>query len=517
MPETSAHSPVIPPAVLASVAALFETAVAEHRTAGITWAVIGGHAHEQAVLGHGAAGHRALRDGAPAEGAAPMDRATVSRIASMTKSFTAATVLALRDEGRLRLDDPVSAHVPEAAGAFDLAGDEREPTLRQLLTMSAGLVTDNPWGDRQEAMTREEFAATLRGGLSHVHRVGTGFEYSNTGYALLGRVIDEVTGGDYTREIHRRFLAPLGLEDTGWSAEEIDTARLATGHRLADRTDATRFEQVPLDSPGVYGAMAGLFSTVDDVARWVRFLAAADAPDTADRPQGPLATASRREMQQLHRHQPLAALPVDPEDPAGTSPGFDRVRGYGLGLVVEHFPDLGEVISHSGGYPGYGSFMVWHRDSGVGVVALANSKYAPATPLSMQALRLLQREVPGLLARRGPEAAPRTLAAADAALSWLAREDDAVADAWFADSMELDVSRPERRRRLAAALRTAGLERSDLAQLEAGRAEVLSPARLRWTVPGRGAGAPNLRIELLMDPRREAAIQSLDTLAVTAG
>ncbi|MDN5821313.1 MAG: beta-lactamase family protein, partial [Brachybacterium sp.] len=217
-----------------------------------------------------------------------------------------------------------------------------------------------------------------------------------------------------------------------------------------------------------------------------------------------------------HRHQALGALPTDPEDPARTSPGFDRVRGYGLGLVVEHFPDLGEVISHSGGYPGYGSFMVWHRDSGVGVVALANSKYAPATPLSMQTLRLLQRELPTLLARRPLQAAPRTLEAASAALDWLLGDDDAIADAWFADNMDLDVPRAERRRRLTAALAAAGLDAAALEELRVEEAQVLSRARLRWTVPGHGAEAPSLRIELLLDPRREGLLQSVDTLAVTA-
>src|SRR5699024_3204814 len=157
----------------------------------------------------------------------------------------------------------------------------------------------------QEAMTREEFAATLRGGLGHVHRVGTGFEYSNTSYALLGRVIDEVTGGDYASEIRRRFLDPLGLGATGWSAEEIDTANLATGHRLADRTDATRFEPVPLDAPGVYGAMAGLFSSVDDVAAWVRFLGAADDTDSASRPAGPPTRPYRPGVPHLIRLHPL--------------------------------------------------------------------------------------------------------------------------------------------------------------------------------------------------------------------
>src|SRR5699024_327830 len=168
---------------------------------------------------------------------------------------------------------------------------------------------------------------------------------------------------------------------------------------------------------------AGLFSTVDDVAAWVRFLAAADAPDSASRPAGPLATASRREVQQLHRHHPLAALPADPGAPSRTSPGFDRVRGYGLRLVVEHVPDLGDALPHPGGCPGYGSLITSHRGSGVGVVALANSTYAPVPPLSMKTLRLLQRELPDLLARRPLQAAARTLEAAEAALTWL-REGD---------------------------------------------------------------------------------------------
>lgn len=519
VPLTSA--PAVPAEAVAAIAALAENAVAEHRTAGVTWAIIGGHAHSEAILAHGSAGHRELDAGRPAAGSSPMDRGTISRIASMTKSFTAATVLALRDEGRLSLDDPVSRHVPEAAGAFTLEADDREPTLRRLLTMDAGLVTDNPWGDRQEAMTREEFAATLRDGLGRVHRPGAGFEYSNTGFALLGRVIDEVTGSSFMDEIRRRFLAPLGMDSTGWSAGEIDTSRLATGHRVADREDSTRLEPVPLDSPGVYGAMAGLFSTVDDLAAWVRFLAAAYAPEAADRPAGPLATASRREMQQLHRHQALAPLPVDPA--TGLSPGFDRIRGYGYGLVIEQFPDLGEVVSHSGGYPGYGSFMVWHRDSGVGVVALANSKYAPATVLSMQALRILRAKAPGLLARRPLRPAPRTLEAAGAALEWLRGGDDAVADAWFADNMDLDISREERRRRLTSALATAGLDGGELESLRVADAYVLSAARLRWTLPGKagaaehaaaeGSASPSVHVELLMDPRRQALIQALDVVA----
>lgn len=498
----------LPAETVAALTELFAAAVAEHRTAGITWAVVGGHAHGETLLATGAAGHRHLVDGAPAPGSAPMDPGTVSRIASMTKSFTAATVLALREEGALRLDDPVAAQLPEAAGAFAREAGEAEVTLRHLLTMSSGLVTDNPWGDRQEAMTREAFAELLQQGLGRVHPVDSGFEYSNTGYALLGRVIDEVTGSDYRAEIRRRFLEPLGMTDTGFAAAEIDRHRLATGHRLADREDATRFEAVPLDSPGVYGAMAGLFSTTADVARWVRFLAAAETP--AQDPHGALLpAAARREMQQIHRIQRTPALPPEAE---GRSPGFDRVRGYGYGLVVERYPDLGDVVSHSGGYPGYGSFMVWHRDSGVGVVALANSKYAPATALSMQALRLLREQVPGLLAPRAEVAGSRTLQAAEAALAWL-RGDPAATEvpaAWFADNMDLDTSREERLRRLDTALAGAGLTRENLARVAPGQAQVLSPAQLRWHLAPAAGFEAGVQIDLLMDPRREARIQGLD-------
>src|SRR5690625_6581269 len=92
-------------------------------------------------------------------------------------------------------------------------------------------------------------------------------------------------------------------------------------------------------------------------------------------------------MQQLHRHQKLRPQPADQD---GSSPGFDRLRGYGYGLVIEQFADLGEVLSDSGGHPGYGSFMTWHRDPGVGVVALAGATYGPVAPLSRPAQRGLR-------------------------------------------------------------------------------------------------------------------------------
>lgn len=506
---STSPAPSIPEQAVREIAALYERTVTDHRIAGVTWAIVGGHGHDQAVLAHGAAGHRELTGGDPTPGSTPMDRGSISRIASLTKSFTAATILALRDEGKLRLDDPVEKYLPEAAGAIDLPADARPITLRDVLTMSSGLVTDNPWGDRQEAMTREQFAALLRGGLGRSNTPGTAYEYSNTGFAMLGRVIDEVTGSDYTTQIRQRFLEPLGMVDTAFETSGLDSARIATGHRINERSDATRFEAEPFDGPGVYGAMAGLYSTVDDLAAWVRFLAAADAPDAADRSQDLLGTASRREMQQIHRHHLLPPAPATSE---GSDPRFDRIRGYGFGLVVDVIPDLRELVSHSGGYPGYGAFMQWHRDSGIGVVALANSKYAPLGLLSEQAMRILADHAPELFAPRVPAPSPRTVQAAGATLDWLRGAGDALADTWFADNMDLDISRAERRRRLEQALQAAGLDAGALGSLRPEDAEPVSFTHLRWRIPG--IEARDLRIDLQMDPRREALIQGLDTVAV---
>ena len=108
---------------------------------GLAWGVV----RDGALVHTGGAG--TIRDG---ESTVP-DQRTVFRIASMTKSFTAATILRLRDEGRLRLDDEVAAYVPALADWRHPASDAPAITIRHLLTMSAGLPTDDPWGDRQQA------------------------------------------------------------------------------------------------------------------------------------------------------------------------------------------------------------------------------------------------------------------------------------------------------------------------------------------------------------------------------
>src|SRR6476659_1055111 len=132
---------------------------------------------------------------------------SVFRIASMTKSFTAATVLLLRDEGRLRLDDPVKTWVPElAATQAAQTADSTSITIGSLLTMSAGLPTDDPWGDRQQGLAFGPFFDLLREPLPTAWPPETRFEYSNLGYGILGRVITNSSGIEYRDLVRTRFL-----------------------------------------------------------------------------------------------------------------------------------------------------------------------------------------------------------------------------------------------------------------------------------------------------------------------
>src|ERR1700726_2950014 len=130
-------------------------------------------------------------------GGPPPDADTVFRIASMTKSFTASAILALRDDGVLKLDDAAEEYVPELRGWPSVTPDSARVSIRHLLTMTAGFPTDDPWGDRQQGLPLADFASLLAGGVSVNWAPGTRFEYSNLGYAVLGMVMTAASGVPY--------------------------------------------------------------------------------------------------------------------------------------------------------------------------------------------------------------------------------------------------------------------------------------------------------------------------------
>src|SRR5258706_10954100 len=119
------------------------------------------------------------------------------RIASMTKSFTAMSILRLRDEGKLQLSDPVAKYIPEMESLKYPSKDASPITIFNLLTMSAGFPEDNPWGDRQLSDTDQDLIDFVKSGISFSTHPGTQYEYSNLGYGLLGRIVSNVSGQHY--------------------------------------------------------------------------------------------------------------------------------------------------------------------------------------------------------------------------------------------------------------------------------------------------------------------------------
>jgi len=160
---------------------------------------------------------------------ARVDTSSVFRIASMTKSFTALAILQLRDAGRLSLDDPAEKYVPQLKGLRYPTSDAPRITVRHLLTHSAGFPEDNPWGDQQLAASDEDLSRMIREGIPFSNAPGIAYEYSNFGFAILGRIVVNVSGMPYARYVRDRVLRPLGMSSTTLEARDVPANRLAHG------------------------------------------------------------------------------------------------------------------------------------------------------------------------------------------------------------------------------------------------------------------------------------------------
>src|SRR5215203_4232963 len=158
---------------------------------------------------------------------APVTPDSVFRIASMTKSFTAMAILKLRDEGKLSLDDPAERYVPELKGLAYPTSDSPRITIRHLLSHAEGFPEDNPWGDRHLADTEDELSAMLRGGIPFSNAPGIAYEYSNYGFAILGRIVANVSKMKYGDYVAANVLKPIGMTSTTLEPKEVPANRLA--------------------------------------------------------------------------------------------------------------------------------------------------------------------------------------------------------------------------------------------------------------------------------------------------
>jgi CubicO group peptidase (beta-lactamase class C family) len=290
-------------------------------------------------------------------------------VASITKTFTAASVMQLRDEGKLDLEDPLSRHLPEAAHGT--------PTLRRLLSHASGLQREPP-GEVWETL-RFPDEEELLAGLEEAEQVlppSTAWHYSNLAYALLGHVVSRVSGMPYHDYVRERLLRPVGLERTTWGPAE----GAALPYFVEPYSDGVQRE--PVLELGGKGGESGLYSTVGDLARWGSFLAGPD--------ESVLAPASVAEMHDLQ----IMAEP-------------DWTLGWGLGIELWR---RGERVygGHTGGFPGFLSIVLYSRRDRIGAVLLTNASTWPK--LSATGLDLAEAALEELAPEREPwrpeEAAP---------------------------------------------------------------------------------------------------------------
>jgi CubicO group peptidase (beta-lactamase class C family) len=415
---------------------LMSAFAARNRVPGIAYGII----VDGKVIHIGTAG---LRDVAAKS---PVDTNSVFRIASMTKSFTALSILKLRDEGRLSLDDPAEKYVPELEALKYPTSDSPKITIRLLLSHSTGFPEDNPWGDQQLADTDEELGQMLRRGIPFSTSPGTNYEYSNLGFAILGRIVANVSGMPYARYVRQNVLQPLGMTSTTLEHAQVPVNRLAHGYRLQDG----QWLEEPQLPDGAFGPMGGMLTSVSDLGKWVAYMLDAWPPrDGAE--YGPVKRSSRREMQQVARFSNATAVMDTAANTVSLSAG-----GYGYGLGITRTCLWPSLVSHSGGLPGFGSIMRWLPDYGVGIVALGNLTYTGWGGVTNQALDALMRT--GGLEQRTPQPAPVLVTRRDQVTRLIQHWDDALADSIAAMNLYRDESKPRRRAAIDRVVSTAGGE-----------------------------------------------------------
>jgi D-alanyl-D-alanine carboxypeptidase len=284
------------------------------------------------------------------------------RIGSITKQFTAAAILQLAEAGKLRLDDPVSRHYADAPPAWAAV------TIRHLLTHTSGIPSHPSFrgafaGDARRDWTPEQIL-----GLSRDRPLafppGSRFAYSNTGYDLLGVIIERVSGQGYAAYLDQHVIGGAGLTRTRCESVDEVLPQRAAGYLVSQG----RGRNAPYVSPSLLYAAGCLVSTTGDLLAWDRALHGGRVVSAAS-------------LAEMFRDQ-----------------GFR----YGFGEFIQL--DRGHRLwSHGGGLPGFASALNHYPDDALTVVVLANVEPADAGRVANQLGRLLFEPEPA----RGPQGPPR--------------------------------------------------------------------------------------------------------------
>jgi CubicO group peptidase (beta-lactamase class C family) len=318
--------------VLASTGVHLTAALAQAQGEGRLPSVVAGVLHDGS-LGWSAGRGRCVRLDSD-------DRAgedTQYRIGSITKTFVAALVMQLREDGLLELDDTVGTHVPE--------GPYAERTLRSLLSHTSGMQAEpvGPWWERAPGVGYSELARANPASGAALPP-GQEFHYSNLGFAVLGEVVARLRGMPWDQVLRERVLDPLGMRRTTYHA----LPPAADGFAVDDLAGTLTPE--PAYDSGAMAPAGQLWSTVADLVRWMQALL-----------EPPEDVVSRESLRLMTTVQ-------------GALPGGDLSGAYGLGLQMSG-PGPRVLVGHAGSVPGFASAMFVDPRTGVGAVVLCNGGY----------------------------------------------------------------------------------------------------------------------------------------------
>jgi CubicO group peptidase (beta-lactamase class C family) len=378
-------APVSDPATLAAVDAAAKAAMAEGKTAGFTLA-IASHGETIFERGYGMANF---------ETRTPAGPETVYRIASINKQFTAAAILLLAERGKLGLDDKLSRFLPDFPRSDEIS-------IRQLLNHTTGLhnYTEEEafWRTRSRLDTTTDEFVSYIAGLKPLFdfEPGTKFNYSNSGYYLLGAVIEKVSGRPYPEFMADEVFRRAGMTHTAIDrAGDIVLNRASGYEQVKDKPGS--FENTPFISMSTVGANGSMRSTTADMVRWHRELLAGRVVSQANLKlmltpgrltDGRLASSAKFEREP---RPAAAAAPADAKPKAN-----EPTRDYGFGINIERDAEGHRLYAHEGGLNGFRTRLVTYPDAELTIVFLANTGQGITNvPKSVTEILLKRLDAPG--------------------------------------------------------------------------------------------------------------------------
>ena len=300
----------------------------------------------------------------------PNTPATKFRLGSITKQFTAAAILLLEERGKLKIEDTVKTHLPDAPAAWD------KITIFHVLTHTSGIPSFTEFSEYREMKMfdtpAEQIVAKFRGRPLEFEP-GEKMEYSNSGYVLLGYLVEKVSSQGYAEFVQENIFKPLGMKDSGYDSNSAIIPRRASGYSSGPEGPVNA-GFIHMSIPHGAGA---LYSTTEDLLRWEQALFG-----------GKLLSAEA--LQKM------------------TTPFKDD---YGLGLLIKQV-DGRKRIWHGGGIEGFNTSLAYYPDSKITAVVLANLNGRTPDQLSLQLGKLGHGEAVQLASERQEITIPReTLAA----------------------------------------------------------------------------------------------------------